>query len=170
MRAGFSSQQSVEIIVGLLGSSNVAWTDGDTGFDSWRRCGDVIGSLLFLGYHEEVKSDATVPPFLTELRRAAFAQIYFDDKNVAAFLGRPPRLSRRFCCFQLPRGSIERSADSVVPDTGAIDLSQQLFDTDAGIEAMTGLRWTAVCALLKEEALDALQTTGSMRRDCYDIA
>ncbi|KAK4623658.1 hypothetical protein CLAFUW4_05850 [Fulvia fulva] len=76
---------------------------GDQSFDAWRRLGDVISSLLFLGHNEDNKRGPACPLFLAEVRRNCFAQIYLADKELLLFLGRPPRLSRVFCCFQVPR-------------------------------------------------------------------
>ncbi|KAK3064645.1 hypothetical protein LTS18_005299 [Coniosporium uncinatum] len=45
---------------------------------------------------------ASVPFFLAELRKRAFASAYGDDKIASIFLGRPPRLSHRYCVIQAP--------------------------------------------------------------------
>lgn len=65
--------------------------------------GDVASSLFALGYHEKIDEDMhNIPIFLAELRRACFARIYAADKSLAIFLGRPPRIVREYCFFQLP--------------------------------------------------------------------
>jgi hypothetical protein len=127
------------------------------GFNSWRLLGDVISSLIYLGYHQEIKSEPDVPCFLTELRRTAFAHIYSDDKNVAVFLGRPPRLSRRFCCFQIPQKRPTHDDEHYEPVVGSIPFDQVLFRPHETINSCTGIRWTALCACLKEEALELIQ-------------
>ncbi|TIA24522.1 hypothetical protein D6C80_00080 [Aureobasidium pullulans] len=62
------------------------FVDGDQSYSSWRRLGDVIASMLALGYHERVETRSRIPEFLVELRQSAFARIYTDDKEVSIFL------------------------------------------------------------------------------------
>lgn len=65
--------------------------------------GDVASSLFALGYHEKIDEGMhNIPDFLAELRRACFARIYAADKSLAIFLGRPPRIVKEYCFFQLP--------------------------------------------------------------------
>ncbi|KAK4905787.1 hypothetical protein LTR49_024962 [Elasticomyces elasticus] len=134
--------------------------DGDQSLESWRRLGDVISSVLYLGYHQLSKPKPNTPHFLTEMRKASFARIYSDDKNVAVFLGRPPRLSRTFCCFQLPQRpfSCEGNAENC-DDQEAFGSSDQLsafFGSHEAITFSTSIRWAALCARLKEKALEVI--------------
>lgn len=65
--------------------------------------GDVASSLFALGYHEKIGEGIhNIPISLAELRRACFARIYAADKSLAIFLGRPPRIVKEYCFFQLP--------------------------------------------------------------------
>lgn len=65
--------------------------------------GDLSSSLYALGYHERIsETTSEIPAFVAELRRATFARIYSDDKRLAIFLGRPPRIIKTYCDFQLP--------------------------------------------------------------------
>ncbi|EKV07324.1 ATP adenylyltransferase, C-terminal [Penicillium digitatum] len=121
-----------------------SYVDGDQSYHSWRKLGDAISSTFALGYHENIEIKAGLPPFLKELRKTAFARIYSADKNVAIFLGRPPRMNKRFCHFQIPscRNAKEGSADWTP-------------DAEPGYRADT--RWSALCASLKEEIWELLQ-------------
>ena len=122
------------------------------GLHSWRSLGDVIASIFALGYHENIQTKPNVPAFLVELRRTAFARVYSADKNVAIFLGRPPRMTKRFSYFQIPssRGNLEtdRSLDN---QHGVQD-----WDVNAKISYRAEARWSAVCAFTKEEILELL--------------
>ncbi|KAF2025160.1 hypothetical protein EK21DRAFT_104174 [Setomelanomma holmii] len=60
--------------------------DGDQSYHSWRKLGDVVSSLFALGYHEQLGDVRKAPPFLREL---CF--------NCSIFLGRPPRMLKRYC-------------------------------------------------------------------------
>lgn len=82
-----------------------------------------------------------------ELRKSAFARIYSADKNIAIFLGRPPRMNKRFCHFQIPSCQIESPLHG-----GANDWDPE---TKPGYRADT--RWSAICAFLKEEVWELLQ-------------
>jgi hypothetical protein len=55
-----------------------------------------------LGFHENIEAKSNAPPFLTDLRKTVFARAFSGDKNVAIFLGRPPRMSKKFAHFQIP--------------------------------------------------------------------
>lgn len=55
-----------------------------------------------MGLHQEKKVDAQTSFFICELRIRIFDEVYGHDKSVATFLGRPPRLSHRYCVLQLP--------------------------------------------------------------------
>ncbi|KPM45974.1 hypothetical protein AK830_g722 [Neonectria ditissima] len=77
--------------------------DGDQSYHSWRRIGDVASSLFALGYHEKIdETTSNIPLFVAELRKATSARVYAADKSLAIFLGRPPRIVKAYCIFQLP--------------------------------------------------------------------
>lgn len=65
--------------------------------------GDATSSLFALGYHEKIDDvSANAPLFITELRKSTFGRIYWADKTMAVFLGRPPRIFRDYCMFKIP--------------------------------------------------------------------
>ncbi|KAF2437233.1 hypothetical protein P171DRAFT_373867 [Karstenula rhodostoma CBS 690.94] len=103
---------------------------GDQSYISWRKLGDVISSLYALGYHERV--DPTLPP-LESFREVAFARAFSGDTNVSLFLGRPPRIDRKHCPW-LPK--------------------QFQWSADAKVDYAAETQWSAICAVLKGEALD----------------
>ncbi|KAJ5748421.1 uncharacterized protein N7511_010117 [Penicillium nucicola] len=120
-----------------------SYVDGDQSYHSWRKLGDAISSTFALGYHENIEAKPGIPKFLMELRKTAFARIYSADKNIAIFLGRPPRMNKRFCHFQIP--SCKNAPNSL----------DWTADAEAGYGADT--RWSALCASLKEEIWELLQ-------------
>ncbi|KAJ5601544.1 ATP adenylyltransferase C-terminal [Penicillium lagena] len=128
-----------------------SYVDGDQSYHTWRKLGDVISSTFALGYHENLETKPGIPPFLIELRKTAFARIYSADKNIAIFLGRPPRMNKRFCHFQIP------SCRTVIDDPTEThhDINHWEPDSQAGYRADT--RWSALCAFLKEEIWELLQ-------------
>lgn len=130
---------------------------------NWRRMGDVISSLVALGYHELPSS--SIAPFLLNLRQRLFARTYSADKHTALFLGRPPRLSKRFCTFQLPALQHLQVYNSHHP-TGTGDV--WLPDAPLNQTAMTC--WYALCASLQEETMELLRAKQTAAPDWYQAA
>ncbi|KAK1713012.1 uncharacterized protein BDZ83DRAFT_637911 [Colletotrichum acutatum] len=122
--------------------------DGDQSYHSWRRIGDLASSLFALGYHEKIeRCNPNLPSFIIELRKACFCRIYTADKGLAVFLGRPPRIVKDYCQFQIPKvhnGWIEDEVDVRVAHLEPIN-----YNADT--------RCVARFALLKEEVLQLLR-------------
>jgi hypothetical protein len=93
-----------DLLLWLWFESNVVMytTVGEGSFPSYMRAGETINIAIALGLHQEIKHSPNVPFFLTELRKRAFICCYFTDLNLATFLGRPPRLSSRYCAMNSP--------------------------------------------------------------------
>ncbi|PNS15967.1 hypothetical protein CAC42_4368 [Sphaceloma murrayae] len=128
-------------------------TDGDQSYQSWRRLGDVISSLYALGYHRQGDVQVNVPNFLQELRIGAFARTYSADKNVSIFLGRPPRLHRRYCQFRIPN-----SKRIMIKGSDRRPLQHPINWTDHDtFSYVTDTKWAAICAILKADLLDILE-------------
>ncbi|KAH8647382.1 hypothetical protein BX600DRAFT_443585 [Xylariales sp. PMI_506] len=140
--------------------------DGDQSFQSWRRMGDLTTSLYTLGYHEKIDADASnIPIFIAELRKACFARVYAADKNVAIFLGRPPRVAKEYCYFQIPSNLPNAWADRADYDTNSLGASPQalseanrsidryIFADDEVINYTADTRCCAIFAAFKEETL-----------------
>ncbi|KAL1632681.1 hypothetical protein SLS56_003378 [Neofusicoccum ribis] len=80
---------------------------GDSCYDSWQKTGRTLNAIMALGWHQEVKSK-DLPFFLVEIRKRLVASAFAHDKWLCAFLGRPPRLSYRYCVVQLPLDLTDR--------------------------------------------------------------
>ncbi|KAJ5420624.1 hypothetical protein N7465_003143 [Penicillium sp. CMV-2018d] len=121
--------------------------DGDQSYLSWRKLGDVAASLYALGYHQQqTDSFCTAPHFVRDLRQTAFCRTYSADKNVSIFLGRPPRILRKFCHFDLP-GTPTQPAQRASRKPAVWDPTEKPnFATDS--------KWAALCGILKEDILD----------------
>jgi hypothetical protein len=111
--------------------------------------------MFAIGYHEDVeKTKPPIPTFLAELRKTAWATMYSADKNIALFLGRPPRMSKRFCHFQLPsppKGS-ER-----IGNPRHIQGESPTSELDTPVSYRAGIRWATICASLKEDIMELLR-------------
>lgn len=114
---------------------------GETSFRAWRIMGDLATSLVALGYHEKIDQQlSTTPQFVIELRKAIFARMYWADKALSVFMGRPPRILLAFCNFQVPNFRLEGTA----PYAELIDF---VADT----------RCSAKFAVLKEQSLEVFR-------------
>lgn len=74
---------------------------GDAHFAVWSKLGDIATAVFARGLHED--SDKIIEPFwLMEVRRRALSQAYAMDKMLSTFVGRPPRISKRYCNIHIP--------------------------------------------------------------------
>ncbi|KAJ5293032.1 uncharacterized protein N7443_008985 [Penicillium atrosanguineum] len=121
--------------------------DGDQSYLSWRKLGDVAASLFALGYHQQqTETFRAAPLFLRDIRQIAFCRTYSADKNVSIFLGRPPRIIRKFCHFGLPGNHVLSSQVATRRPATWGPTERPDFVTDS--------RWAALCAIIKEDILD----------------
>ncbi|GKZ85533.1 hypothetical protein AnigIFM56816_011501 [Aspergillus niger] len=121
--------------------------DGDQSYLSWRKLGDVAAALFALGYHQQqTESFRAAPTFLRDLRQTAFCRAYSADKNVSIFLGRPPRILRKFCHFYLPGDHNDDSHEASRSPAIWVHTEKLDFATDS--------RWAGLCAILKDDILD----------------
>lgn len=131
------------------------------GYSCWRRMGDLTSSLYALGLHEKVDEDS-LPGFIAELRKTCLARIYCLDKDLAIFLGRPPRVTNNYCHFQVPKGSSTNSAcpthvsgnSRSSQGTGGSTQQSELC-TETYFSYTAEIRCRATFALFKEEILQA---------------
>lgn len=99
-----------------------------------------------------------LPFFLVELRKRIFARLYGSDISLATFLGRPPRMSRRFCCINYPldveQDTYFLTGDALQQALGALDPSG--WNTMGHIRQSASLRWSIVTSMIREDALELL--------------
>jgi hypothetical protein len=75
---------------------------GEGSHEAYRAAGERNDALVAMGFHHDIRSRTEVPFFLIELRKRLASWIYIDEVSYAAFLGRPPRLSSRYCNLETP--------------------------------------------------------------------
>jgi hypothetical protein len=118
---------------------------GETSFRTARVMGDLATSLIALGYHEKLdQQDSNVPRSILELRKSIFARIYWADKTLSVFMGRPPRISLAFCNFQVPNFRLEENPPH-------LEVINYVADT----------RCSARFAILKEQSLEIFRMRDS---------
>ncbi len=134
------------------------------GHCAWRKLGDVVASIFALGLHEDVDGNPDVPAFLCDLRKTVFARVYSGDKNVSIFLGRPPRMSKKFAFFQIPHSRPNLGSNRAMQN----DLNEVwTWYPSSEMSYTAETRWSALCASLKEEILDLLYS--KHRQECEAI-
>ncbi|KAM5438395.1 hypothetical protein MferCBS31731_004972 [Microsporum ferrugineum] len=75
---------------------------GETSHHVYAVMGDLVTDIYGMGLHRYKTPDSDVPFFLSEVRKRLVAATYRTDKNLATFLGRPPRLPYHYCDAALP--------------------------------------------------------------------
>jgi hypothetical protein len=129
----------------------------------------VCSSLSALGYHEYQGGDPALPIFINDLRLSAFSRAFSGDKNVAIFLGRPPRMHSKYC-----RAGLPGQHGLNIPSIKYRGLSRQMtWEIDAPISYMADTQWSTICAVLKEDVLDLSQIDDleeRARRAAYEDA
>ena len=75
---------------------------GDAHYLVWRKVGDLSTAIFAQGLHQEGKDTSNLPFWLIEMRRRALGEAYSIDKLLCTFVGRPPRISQRYCTIVPP--------------------------------------------------------------------
>ncbi|KAF3767298.1 hypothetical protein M406DRAFT_350487 [Cryphonectria parasitica EP155] len=83
-------------------SINIQVIKGDRQYATYRASGEAHSAVIALGLHQGTKANKKVPFFMAELRKLTFLAAYFCEISLATSLGRPPRLSYRYCNVEPP--------------------------------------------------------------------
>ncbi|TLD36025.1 AP-2 complex subunit beta [Venturia nashicola] len=75
---------------------------GQGSYIAYHQSGELNNAIVAKGLHVNIQADNDTPFFLSELRKRTFIQAYGSECSIASFLGRPPRLSYRYCNINLP--------------------------------------------------------------------
>ena len=106
--------------------------------------------------------DSETPFFLAELRKKIFISAYGHDKVVATFLGRPPRLSHRYCKMEVP---LDLSDDQLFLEGPELDAELSKLDpngwnTSGNLNRTTWMRvWFQHCRV-REDILEIALGSG----------
>lgn len=93
---------------------------------------------------------------MVELRKRLFICAYDSDKYVAAFSGRPPKLTRHYCRLQLPIDLTDAQTMSDGPELEAAvaGLDEEGWNQQGTVQRSTFARLSATNALIMEEILE----------------
>lgn len=126
--------------------------------------GEMVSCIHAMGIHRTDPPESSVPFFLSEARKRVFAASYRADKNIATFLGRPPRLTYHYCDVGLP---LDIDDDSLVLDRPSLDkvISQLTPDGwgtfNSGLRPATVIRLRYMVAMLREQMVGLSLGRGS---------
>jgi hypothetical protein len=125
-------------------------------YRNFQKTGQLYNALLACGLHQEIKVDDRIPFFIVELRKRLFICAYENDKYTAAFMGRPPRLTRQYCRIQLP---LDLDDAQIMSDGADLENALKTLDDDGWnrcgtIQRCTYARIFASNALITEEILE----------------
>lgn len=115
-----------------------------------------MAALQCANLHQTIEVNDSTPLFLAELRKRLFICAYSNDKSTAAFVGRPPKLTRLYCRLQLPLDLTDAQIMSDEPDLqSAIErLDHEGWNQDDTVQRGTFARIAATNALITEEILE----------------
>ncbi|KAJ5674408.1 uncharacterized protein N7477_004342 [Penicillium maclennaniae] len=119
---------------------------GDRDYRGWRALGDLTTVIFTLGLNQP-SSDSDIPFWLSETRKRIMGSAYSADKQSATFLGRPPRLSWRFCNITLP---LDISFREVVAEPSVRDMAISRLDADGWSKTRSDSQavWVRVALLM----------------------
>ncbi|KAF4151946.1 hypothetical protein CNMCM6069_002801 [Aspergillus lentulus] len=138
---------------------------GETSHHIYAQFGDLVSCIYAMGLHRPDRPGSAVPFFLSETRKRVFAASYRADKNIATFLGRPPRLPYHYCDVELP---LDIDDDSIVLDRLSVDNAISKITPDGwgtfngGLRPATVIRLRYMVAMLREQVVGLSLGRGSV--------
>ena len=109
----------------------------------------------------EIQVDAKTPFWLSEMRKRTFAIAYCFDKDISGFLGRPPKLPRKYCSMQLP---LDMRPETLTLPEGQLaeeldKLDEHGWNTMNVFLATTQVRCALISNMITEDILEFLLTS-----------
>ncbi|THC89780.1 hypothetical protein EYZ11_010758 [Aspergillus tanneri] len=138
---------------------------GETSHQIYAQFGDLVSCIHAMGLHRPHPPESSIPFFLSEARKRVFAASYRTDKNLATFLGRPPRLPYHYCDVGLP---LDIDDDSLVLDRFSLDKAIRQLTPDGwgtfngGLRPATVIRLRYMVAMLREQVMELSLGRGSV--------
>ena len=131
---------------------------GDAHYLTWRKIGDVSTAIFAQGLHQESKDISKLPFWVVEMRRRALGSAYSIDKLLCTFVGRPPRISQRYCSIQIPLDLefTELALEGAELEAALATIGANGWNTNTLNMNRKSLyaRCFVLCALLREEVLE----------------
>lgn len=115
-----------------------------------------------MGLHQGNPVDAETPFFLSQCRKKIFASAYGHDKTIATFLGRPPRLSHRYCRMEIPLDLSDQELflEGAELDTALASLDANGWNTSGRVSRTTWQRVWFHYSRIREDILEIALGSG----------
>jgi hypothetical protein len=152
------AEQTNDLTLWLLTSvlTFASWCFGDDSSRVWSLMGDLSSAITALGFHKGFKDGDPGPPYLVELRKRVIALAHERDKGLATFVGRPPRLSRRYYAIDPPLDL----PDSIIIgpiehfEAARAKLDENGWSGDVMVNPVSRLRAILLLSMIREEVLE----------------
>ncbi|GFF98018.1 chromatin structure-remodeling complex protein RSC30 [Aspergillus udagawae] len=130
-------------------------TYGTGDYRTWQKLGDLTTIVFALGLHQ-AGDERNIPFFLSELRKRIMIGAYGIDKDVALFLGRPPRICKQYCNIQSPLDLTweEVIAAPSVRQAALLKLDAQGWNTEGKLGSGARGRTIYLACLIREDILE----------------
>lgn len=140
----------------LLSTSTFAtWCFGDDSSRAWCLIGDLASAVAALGFHRGF-NEQSKPPYLVELRKRVMALAHQRDKELATFVGRPPRLSRLYHSMDLPLDLPDSIIIGPVEhfEAAKTKLDKNGWSGSVMVNPVSRLRAQSILSMIREEVLE----------------
>lgn len=134
----------------------MAMIKGESSHATYTLSGEIISSVVAMGFHQDIKMNGRIPFFLLEIRKRLLTQTYSGEIGIATFLGRPPRLSHRYCNLEPP---LDLSVSQIVLEGDALALAlagldDKGFNTAGRVHRVTWMKTWLGFAPAREDILN----------------
>ena len=109
-----------------------------------------------MGLHQGIKVSKEVPFFIAEVRKNMFSRAFYTDKELGTFLGRPPRISQRYCVCELPLDLTmeELGLEGNELEAALAQLNEFGWNTEDRCQGSSWNRVMLINSLFREEILE----------------
>ncbi|KAJ6090564.1 hypothetical protein N7486_009379 [Penicillium sp. IBT 16267x] len=151
-------EQTNDLTLWLLVSASTftTWCFGDDSSRAWCLIGDLSSAIAALGFHRGFKNEEPNPPYLVELRKRIMALAHQRDKELATFVGRPPRLSQRYYTMDLPLDLPDSIIIGPVEqfESARAKLDENGWSGNNMVNPVSQLRADLLLSMIREEVLE----------------
>ncbi|KAI0859428.1 hypothetical protein F4860DRAFT_253329 [Xylaria cubensis] len=148
-----------DLFVWLLIENSVltASLKGDGSYAVYRETGEFVNAVVAMGLHIDVKQGKPrIPFFLEQMRTRIVAGAYSSDVSISSHLGRPPRLSYRYCNLtpplDIPDIQLVAGEDEIARIIASFD--EKGYNTSGKVSRSTWMKTWLGFAPRREEVLD----------------
>ncbi|WDK17844.1 fungal specific transcription factor domain-containing protein [Colletotrichum graminicola] len=129
---------------------------GDASFSCWQLHAETVALSTFLGFHDEVAAEPYKPTVCSEIKRKLFCYIFYIDKVLASFTGRPPLISRRYARTPPPLDLKDEYllADEATLARHVANLDENGWNTEGGLCSATFIRARVMLAHIRDEVFE----------------